>query len=90
MVILDEPTAALGVVQTAQVLQLIRRLWDKGLAVVAISHNLANVYHVADRISVLRLGRLAAVLDRRSTSRQEVVAEITGATDLAPDLLLAE
>ena len=88
MVILDEPTAALGVVQTAQVLQLIRRLRDQGLAVVVISHNLANVYHVADRISVLRLGRLAAVLDRRSTSRQDVVAEITGATDLSPDLLL--
>ena len=90
MVILDEPTAALGVVQTAQVLQLIRRLRDQGLAVVVISHNLANVYHVADRISVLRLGRLAAVLDRRSTSRQDVVAEITGATDLSPDLLLAD
>ena len=55
-----------------------------------ISHNLANVYHVADRIAVLRLGRMAAVLDRRTTPRQEVVAEITGATDLSPDLLMAE
>ena len=55
-----------------------------------ISHNLANVYHVADRISVLRLGRLTALLDRRSTPRRDVVAEITGATDLSPDLLLAE
>ncbi len=90
MVILDEPTAALGVVQTAQVLQLIRRLREKGLAVVVISHNLANVYHVADRIAVLRLGRMAAVLDRRTTPREEVVAEITGATELAPDLLLSE
>lgn len=55
-----------------------------------ISHNLANVYHVADRIAVLRLGRLAAVLDRRTTPRQDVVAEITGATDVSPDLLMAE
>jgi D-xylose transport system ATP-binding protein len=90
MVILDEPTAALGVVQTAQVLQLIRRLREKGLAVVVISHNLANVYHVADRIAVLRLGRLAAVLDRRSTPREQVVAQITGATEVAPDLLLSQ
>jgi D-xylose transport system ATP-binding protein len=79
VVILDEPTAALGVVQTAQVLELIGRLRDNGLAVVVISHNLANVYHVADRIVVLRLGRLAATFDRRTTPREDVIAAITGA-----------
>jgi D-xylose transport system ATP-binding protein len=79
VVILDEPTAALGVVQTAQVLELIGRLRDNGLAVVVISHNLENIYHVADRIVVLRLGRLAATFDRRATPREEVVAAITGA-----------
>jgi D-xylose transport system ATP-binding protein len=78
-VILDEPTAALGVVQTAQVLELIRRLRDQGLAVVIISHNLDNIYSVADRIVVLRLGRVVASFDRRATPREEVVAAITGA-----------
>ncbi len=80
LVILDEPTAALGVVQTAQVLELVRHLSAKGLGVVVISHNLENVYSVADRIVVLRLGRVAAVYDRRMTPREEVVAAITGAT----------
>ena len=79
IVILDEPTAALGVVQTAQVLELIRRLRAQGLAVVVISHNLENIYSVADRIVVLRLGHVAASFDRRATPRQEVVAAITGA-----------
>jgi D-xylose transport system ATP-binding protein len=79
LVILDEPTAALGVVQTAQVLELVRRLREKGLGVVVISHNLENVYSVADRIVVLRLGRVAASFDRRTTPREEVVAAITGA-----------
>jgi D-xylose transport system ATP-binding protein len=79
LVILDEPTAALGVVQTAQVLELVQRLRDRGLGVVIISHNLENVYSVADRIVVLRLGRVAASYDRRTTPREEVVAAITGA-----------
>ena len=79
MLILDEPTAALGVIQTAQVLALIEHLRDQGLAVVVISHNLDNVFHVADRISVLRLGRHVATFDRRTASREEVVAAITGA-----------
>jgi D-xylose transport system ATP-binding protein len=79
LVILDEPTAALGVVQTAQVLDLILRLRDQGLAVIVISHNLENVYSVADRIVVLRLGRVAATFDRRTTPREVVVAAITGA-----------
>ena len=77
--ILDEPTAALGVVQTAQVLELIQRLREQGLGVVVISHNLENVYSVADRIVVLRLGRVEASFDRRTTPREDVVAAITGA-----------
>ena len=79
MVVLDEPTAALGVAQTAQVLDLIRRLREQGLAVVVISHNLADVFAIADVIVVLRLGRQVAVLDARQTSSEEVVAAITGA-----------
>ena len=84
LVILDEPTAALGVVQTAQVLELVLRLREKGLGVVVISHNLENVYSVADRIVVLRLGRVAASFDRRSTPREKVVAAITGAASGRP------
>lgn len=79
ILILDEPTAALGVVQTAQVLALIEHLRDQGLAVVVISHNLDNVFHVADRISVLRLGRHVGTFDRRTTPREDIVAAITGA-----------
>jgi D-xylose transport system ATP-binding protein len=79
MVILDEPTAALGVAQTAQVLDLIRRLREQGLAVVVISHNLADVFAVADTIVVLRLGRQVGVLDAKQTNSEEVVAAITGA-----------
>ena len=82
LVILDEPTAALGVVQTAQVLELVGRLRMQGLAVIVISHNLENVFSVADRIVVLRLGRVAATFDRRSTPREDVVAAITGASHL--------
>jgi D-xylose transport system ATP-binding protein len=66
-------------VQTAQVLELIGPLRDQGLAVIVISHNLENVYSVADRIVVLRLGRVAASFDRRTTLREDVVAAITGA-----------
>jgi D-xylose transport system ATP-binding protein len=80
VLILDEPTAALGVVQTAQVLELIEHLREQGLAIVVISHNLDNVFHVADRISVLRLGRHAGTYDRRATAREEIVAAITGAS----------
>ena len=79
VLILDEPTAALGVIQTAQVLALIEHLREQGLAIVVISHNLDNVFHVADRISVLRLGRHVATFDRRRTAREDVVAAITGA-----------
>jgi D-xylose transport system ATP-binding protein len=79
LVLLDEPTAALGVAQTAQVLELIRTLRDHGLAVVVISHNLADVFQVADTIVVLRLGHQVGVLDAKQTSSDEVVAAITGA-----------
>jgi D-xylose transport system ATP-binding protein len=77
LVILDEPTAALGVAQTEQVLALVRRLGEQGLAVVIISHSLLDVFETADRITVLRLGRNVGVFDRRQTSQQEVVAAIT-------------
>jgi D-xylose transport system ATP-binding protein len=78
VVLLDEPTAALGVAQTAQVLDLIRTLREHGLAVVVISHNLADVFQVADTIVVLRLGRQVGVLDAKETNSDEVVAAITG------------
>ena len=81
VVLLDEPTAALGVRQTAQVLALIKRLREQGHGVVVISHNLADVFEVADRIVVLRLGRLAAVYDAKQTTNEEVVGAITGASD---------
>ena len=79
VVLLDEPTAALGVAQTAQVLDLIRTLREHGLAVVVISHNLADVFAVADTIVVLRLGRQVGVLPAKQTNSDEVVAAITGA-----------
>ncbi|HEX5146781.1 MAG TPA: ATP-binding cassette domain-containing protein [Conexibacter sp.] len=79
VVLLDEPTAALGVAQTAQVLALIKRLREQGLGVVVISHNLADVFEVVDRIFVLRLGRKAGVYGVRDTTREAIVAAITGA-----------
>jgi D-xylose transport system ATP-binding protein len=80
VVLLDEPTAALGVQQTAQVLGLIKRLRERGLGVVVISHNLADVFEVADRIFVLRLGRPGGAFDANRATQEEVVAAITGAT----------
>jgi D-xylose transport system ATP-binding protein len=82
VVMLDEPTAALGVAQTAEVLSLIRRLKDRGYGVLLISHNLADIFEVADRIVVLRLGRNAGVFDAKDSS-EDVVAAITGASDSA-------
>jgi D-xylose transport system ATP-binding protein len=79
LVMLDEPTAALGVAQTKQVLELIVRLKEQGHAVIVISHNLADVFEVADRIVVLRLGTNAGDFAVGDTSREEVVASITGA-----------
>lgn len=79
VVLLDEPTAALGVAQTRQVLNLILRLKERGLAVVVISHNLHDVFEVTDRIIVMRLGRRVATFDTHTIARERVVASITGA-----------
>jgi D-xylose transport system ATP-binding protein len=79
VVLLDEPTAALGVAQTKQVLALIRRLREQHLAVVVISHNLADIFEVVDRVVVLRLGRRVGTFDIRNTTPERVVAAITGA-----------
>jgi D-xylose transport system ATP-binding protein len=78
VVLLDEPTAALGVAQTTQVLSLIRRLRERNLGVVVISHNLVDVFEVADRIVVLRLGQTAGEFDAEATTEEHVVAAITG------------
>src|SRR5438045_311749 len=77
LVVLDEPTAALGVAQTEQVLELVRRLGSQGLGVMLISHNLHDVFETADRITVLRLGRNVGVFERRKTTQQAVVEAIT-------------
>ena len=77
VVILDEPTAALGVAQTRQVLELVKRLGEQGLAVILISHNLHDVFEVADNITVLRLGQNVAEFKRTETSSQKVVEAIT-------------
>jgi D-xylose transport system ATP-binding protein len=79
VVLLDEPTAALGVVQTRQVLQLINRLREQGLAVVVISHNLADVFEVVDRVIVLRLGKRVGTFDIKTSTPEQIVAAITGA-----------
>jgi D-xylose transport system ATP-binding protein len=84
LLILDEPTAALGVTQTAQVLELIKQLRSQGLGVVVISHNIDVVFEVADRIVVLYVGRRIATLERAETTREEVVSAIVG---LAPGRL---
>ena len=83
LIILDEPTAALGVAQTAEVLNLVDRLRDRGLGVILISHNMEDVRAVADRVVVLRLGRNNGEFDARGTSNEEIIAAITGATDNA-------
>jgi D-xylose transport system ATP-binding protein len=77
VVILDEPTAALGVAQTRQVLELVKRLGEQGLGVILVSHNLHDVFEVAHSITVLRLGQNVAEFKRSETSQQEVVEAIT-------------
>jgi simple sugar transport system ATP-binding protein len=79
IVLLDEPTAALGVAQTRQVLELMRRVRALGLGVVVISHNMQDVLQVADRVVVMRLGRKAAEFERGNLSVEKLVAAITGA-----------
>ena len=83
IIILDEPTAALGVAQTAEVLDMIERLRDRGLGVIMISHNMEDVRAVADRVVVLRLGRNNGEFDVATVSSEEIVAAITGASDNA-------
>ncbi|KUN69111.1 sugar ABC transporter ATP-binding protein [Streptomyces canus] len=83
VVILDEPTAALGVEQTAQVLDLVERLRERNLAVILISHNMADVKAVADTVAVLRLGRNNGSFSVKDTSQEEIISAITGATDNA-------
>jgi D-xylose transport system ATP-binding protein len=77
LVILDEPTAALGVAQTRQVLDLVKRLGEQGLAVILISHNMSDVFEVADSITVLRLGQNVAEFKTSETNQREVVEAIT-------------
>jgi D-xylose transport system ATP-binding protein len=83
LIILDEPTAALGVAQTAEVLNLVERLRENGLAVIMISHNMEDVRAVADTIAVLRLGRNNGMFSVADVSTEEIIAAITGATDNA-------
>jgi D-xylose transport system ATP-binding protein len=77
-VVLDEPTAALGVQQTATVYELVRTLRDRGISVVLISHNMVDVFAIADRVTVLRLGCNAGVFDTATARPQDVIAAITG------------
>ena len=83
IVIMDEPTAALGVRESSMVLELIKEVRSQGLAVIMISHNLPEVFAVADRITVLRLGRTIVTLDRSETSLDAVVGMMTGALEVA-------
>jgi len=88
VVILDEPTAALGVKEGNMVLELIRRVRDKGLPVILISHNMPHVFEIADRIHVARLGRRAAILNPKKISMSDTVAVMTGA--MPPEKIPAE
>jgi simple sugar transport system ATP-binding protein len=83
IVIMDEPTAALGVRESGMVLELIREVRNQGLAIIMISHNLPEVFAVADRITVLRLGRTITTLRREETTLEEIVGMMTGALEVA-------
>jgi fructose transport system ATP-binding protein len=90
VVILDEPTAALGVRETGQVLKLVRDLREQGLGIILISHNMPNVFEVADRIHIQRLGAAVGVIDPKTKSMDEAVSYMTGARKLDPsDNLMA-
>ncbi len=92
VIILDEPTAALGVKEGNMVLELIRNIRDKGLPVIIISHNMPHVFEIADRIHIQRLGRRAGVIDPKKVSMSDTVAVMTGAkqpADLGDGLLIA-
>jgi fructose transport system ATP-binding protein len=84
VIILDEPTAALGVKESGQVLKLILSLRDKGLSVILISHNMPQVFEIADRIHIQRLGKRLAVVTPKSHTMNEVVAVMTGASKVDP------
>jgi simple sugar transport system ATP-binding protein len=84
IIFMDEPTAALGVLQRGRVLDMMRRVADRGVSVVLISHNMPEVLAVADRVEVLRLGRRVAAFEARNTSVEELVGAMTGALDV-PD-----
>jgi fructose transport system ATP-binding protein len=84
VIILDEPTAALGVKESGQVLKLILSLRDKGLSVILISHNMPQVFEIADRIHIQRLGKRVAVVTPKSHTMNEVVAVMTGASKVDP------
>ncbi|WP_375389805.1 ATP-binding cassette domain-containing protein [uncultured Amnibacterium sp.] len=86
VVILDEPTAALGVAQTEQVLNLVRRLADAGVGVLIISHNLVDVFQVADHINVLYLGTMVAQVETAKTNNSDVIGYITGLKTYEPEL----
>ncbi|RLP09718.1 ATP-binding cassette domain-containing protein [Propionibacterium australiense] len=81
VVVLDEPTAALGVRESSQVLQLMARIREQGIAVVLISHNMPHVFEIADRIHIHRLGRRVAIVDPKKTPMTDVVAIMTGAME---------
>jgi fructose transport system ATP-binding protein len=85
VIILDEPTAALGVRESAQVLRLIENLRERGMPVILISHNMPQVFELADRIHVQRLGKRAAVVTPQTVSITDVVAIMTGALKVAPE-----
>ena len=87
-VVLDEPTAALGVKETGQVLNLIRKIKAKGLPVILISHNMPHVFEIADRIHIARLGKRACIVNPKTISMSDTVAVMTGAK--RPDELPAE
>ena len=92
VIILDEPTAALGVKEGNMVLELIRNIRDKGLPVIIISHNMPHVFEIADRIHIQRLGKRAGVIDPKKVSMSDTVAVMTGAkqpADLGDGLLIA-
>ncbi len=89
VVILDEPTAALGVRETGQVLKLVKDLRDRGLGIILISHNMPNVFEVADRIHIQRLGSALGVIDPKKNSMDDAVSYMTGARKLEPEKNLA-
>jgi D-xylose transport system ATP-binding protein len=83
LLLLDEPTAALGIGQTSQILDLIEHLRDRGLGVMLISHNMGDIKAVADRVAVLRLGRNNGYFDVSTTSQEQIISSVTGASDNA-------